>query len=232
MIYVRRADQRRHIKSDAQDTYLTFDPDNESDPFRRGFRSLEALNEEILNPAMKLNRHQEGPIEYLTYVRKGAFLDWSSSGKQAQFHVEEFHRASSSRRLRHQFVNESVMEGAHVFQSWITPDARVAMRGAERHRFPSGDRRGVLRLVASSDGMRGSLRVAQDIRMYSSLLLVGHHLVHEIGEGRGAWLHVVEGRVALQEQSLATRDAAGYEGELTVNMTAQEPSEILLFNLA
>jgi len=232
MIYVRRAGQRRHIKSDGQDTYLTFDPENASDPFRGGFRSLKALNEEIPSPAMKLNHHDGPSMEYLTYVRKGALLDWSSSGKQAHIQAEEFSRSSSGRKLRHQFVNDSLINGAQVFQSWFAPDGRDMRRRAEKNRFPIGDRRGVLQLVASSDGMKGSLKIPQGIRMYSSILLVGHHLVHEIGIGRGAWLHVIEGRIALQEHSLVTGDAAGFEDEVAVSLTAQEPTELLLFNLA
>lgn len=228
MIYVRKADKRRHIKGDVQDTYLTFDPENQDDPFRGGFRSLKGLNEEIPSPAMKLNPHSEVSIQSLTYVRKGAILDWGSTGRQTHIQMDEFHLASSGAKLRHEFA----MNDSQVFQCWFESDGRASGPGVDRNRFTTADRKGVLRLIASSDGRNGSLRIPQDLQMYSSILLAGHHLVHEIGNGRAAWLHVVEGRVALQEHNLVTGDAAGFEDELSVSLTAQAPSEILLFNLA
>jgi redox-sensitive bicupin YhaK (pirin superfamily) len=68
--------------------------------------------------------------------------------------------------------------------------------------------------------------------VYSSILLLGSHLIHEIEDGRTAWLHVVKGRILLQDQSLRTGDGVALVDEPTASFTAQEPSEILLFDLA
>ncbi len=68
--------------------------------------------------------------------------------------------------------------------------------------------------------------------MYSSILLLGSHLVHVFEGSRTAWLHVVKGRILLQDQSLRTGDGVGLVDEPTASFTAQEPSEILLFDLA
>jgi redox-sensitive bicupin YhaK (pirin superfamily) len=68
--------------------------------------------------------------------------------------------------------------------------------------------------------------------MYSAVLLPGCHLVHEFEGARTGWLHVVDGRILLQDQSLRTGDGAALIGEVAASFTAQEPSEILLFDLA
>ena len=101
----------------------------------------------------------------------------------------------------------------------------------ERKHYPYSDRHGVLRLIASPDGEGASLRLRQDVRIYSAILDAGHHLVHEVGAGRGVWLHVVSGRVRLVDQSLGTGDGASLDGEAAVSLTAQAASEILLFDL-
>ena len=67
--------------------------------------------------------------------------------------------------------------------------------------------------------------------MYSTLIHKGNHMVHELKPGRDAWLHVVKGRVDLDENQLQTGDGAGFTGEISVSFTAQEPTEILLFDL-
>ena len=67
--------------------------------------------------------------------------------------------------------------------------------------------------------------------MYSALLVSGQHVVHELLQGRSAWLHVVQGEVALGGLVLATGDGAGITAERAVSFTAREESEILLLDL-
>jgi redox-sensitive bicupin YhaK (pirin superfamily) len=232
MISVRRAEKRRHVRNGTQDTWLTFDPDNAADPFRHGFRTLEALNEEIPISEMSLHPHTGEDIEIVTYVREGALVHQDGARRLGRLRAGEFQRTSACRTIRHRVINGSLLNPAHVFQSCITPDGNEFEPGTEQKRFPVADRKGVLRLVASPDGRSGSLRIHQDVEMYSSILLVGHHLIHELSPGRAAWLHVVKGRVALQDHFLGTGDAAAVEDETAVSFTAQVPSEILLFNLA
>ncbi len=232
MITVRRAEARRHVKSGTQNTWLTFDPDNEADRFRGGFRALEALNEEAPTSDMNLNPHSEEDLEIVTYVREGALVHQDVAGKLDRLDAGEFQRSSAGRKIRHRVVHGSLLNPAHVFQSSITHDGTEFEPVTEQKRFPAADRKGVLRLIVSADGRDGSLRIHQDVRMYSSILLVGHHLVHELGLGRAAWLHVVKGRVALGDHFLGTGDAACVEDERVVSFSAQVPTEILLFNLA
>jgi len=232
MIYVRRTGERRHIKSATQDTFLTFDPENKADHFHRGFRGLEALNEEVPLPTMSFQPNKGEPVEVLTYVRDGAVLSWDSAGKQEQVRAGEFHRTSPRSKIRRHFINESLIGRSQAFQIWFRPEGGESRSRPEQAQFTNAERRGVLRPVASSDGKSGSLRIHQDMQVYSSILLTGQHVVHEIGRGRGAWLHVVEGRVALRDLVLDTGDGAGLEDEVAVSITAQAPSEVLLINLA
>jgi len=232
MITIRRSQTRRHIRSGAQDTWLTFDPENQADPYRNGFRALESLNEETPNPEMHLSPHSSEAIDIVTYVREGTLIHQEVNGALGRIQAGEFQRTSAGLTIRHRVINASLLDPAHVFQSSITPDGIEFTPGTEKKRFPAADRQGVLRLVASPDGGKGSLRIHQDLRMFSSILLVGHHLVHELTPGRAAWFHVIKGRVLLRDHLLGTGDAAVLEDEPVVAFTAEIPSEILLFDLA
>jgi redox-sensitive bicupin YhaK (pirin superfamily) len=211
---------------------MAFDPENAADPFRRGFRTLESFNEETPLSAMSLHPHTQDDIEIVTYVREGALVDQDRSGKLGLLDAGEFQRTSACQEIRHRVINGSFMNPAKVFQSCITPDGGGLKPGVEQKRFPVADREGVLLLIASPDGRNGSLRIQQDVQIYSSVLLVGQHPIHALGEGRAAWLHVIKGRVLLREHCLGTGDAAGLEDEAAVSFTAQIPSEVLLFDLA
>jgi redox-sensitive bicupin YhaK (pirin superfamily) len=237
MITVRRSGTRRRVRSGTQDTWLTFDPETHADRFRSGFRTLEALNEETPVSEMNLHPHPQD-VEIVTYVREGTLVHQDLKGELGRVESGEFQRTSARRRVRHRVINGSLLNPAHVFQSCITPDGIEGEPVTEQKRFPVVDREGVLRLVASPDGRDGSLCIQQDVRMYSSVLLVGHHLVHELSAGRAAWLHVVKGRVLLkgrvlpEDEHLGTGDAAAVENQRAVSFTAEVPSEILLFDLA
>ena len=87
-------------------------------------------------------------------------------------------------------------------------------------------------MVVSAQGRHESLSIDQDVRLYSSILLLGHHLIHELEAGRVAWLHVVKGRVMLRDHDLRAGDGAAIESESAISFTAQEPAEVLLFDLA
>jgi redox-sensitive bicupin YhaK (pirin superfamily) len=56
-------------------------------------------------------------------------------------------------------------------------------------------------------------------------------MIHELSPGRSAWLHVVKGQIQLEDFNLTTGDGAGLSLEMSVSFTAQEPTEILLFDL-
>jgi redox-sensitive bicupin YhaK (pirin superfamily) len=105
-------------------------------------------------------------------------------------------------------------------------------QGEGKKLFTLAERKGILKLIASPDGKEASLKIQQDVQMYSTLIHKGNHMIHELKPGRSAWLHVVKGRILMNELYLQAGDGAGFSGERAVSFTAQEPTEILLFDLA
>ena len=232
MITLRRSAERRRLKRGNHDTWMTFDPDNPSDPLRSGFHALESLNEEKLGPEVASYPHTQADAEIITYVREGSLIHQDAGGGLGRLGPGEFQRTRACRGIRHRAVNGSLLDYAHVFQFCITPKGVGMQPAQEQRRFPLADREGVLRMVLSPDGGQESLPIDQNVRLYSSILLLGHHLIHELGAGRGAWLHVVKGRVKLREHDLRAGDGAALENESALSFTAQEPAEVLLFDLS
>ena len=63
------------------------------------------------------------------------------------------------------------------------------------------------------------------------MLSPGKHVVHELHEGRSAWLHLVAGEITLGDVVLSSGDGAGLTAEHAVSLTAREETEILLLDL-
>lgn len=232
MITLLKSEDRRHVKSGVHDTWMSFDPGNGVIPLRGGFHALTSLNEENPAPEMGLFPLFQDDAEVITYVREGSLVHQDGAGRLGHLGSGEFQRTRARHGIQHRALNDSLIYTAHVFQSGLSPGGEDPGAVQEQRRFSIADREGILRLVVSPDGRDTSLRINQDVRIYSSVLLGGHHLIHELGSGRGAWLQIVKGRILLRGHDLRAGDGAALDGEDSVSFTAREPAEILLFDLA
>src|SRR5438105_3108447 len=100
--------------------------------------------------------------------------------------------------------------------------------GYEQKTFPTDERKGRLRLVASHDGRDGSLTVHQDVDVFTATL-DGRAVSHDFRPDRYGWLQVARGTVDLNGKKLRAGDGAAIEGERKV--TLRGDGEVLLFDL-
>jgi redox-sensitive bicupin YhaK (pirin superfamily) len=231
MITVRRAKDRRHVKRDDQDLWLTFDAEDPQDQFAHGFGALEILSENQLPPDVVVPIHPRDDAEIITYVAEGALAYENALGGAGVIEAGEFQRVTAGRKLRHSEASPGRTGGAHIFQLWLRPSGAELEPGHEKRRFSTAQRRGFLCLIASPDGRHGTLHVHQDAFLYAATVAKGYHLVHELAPGRIAWLHVVRGSVDCAGDILGGGDGAAITEERAVSITAQEESEILLLDL-
>jgi redox-sensitive bicupin YhaK (pirin superfamily) len=232
MIKLQRSMDRRHIRTGSQETWMSFDQGNDAAPFHRGFRALDLLNEVKMFPGTEQKMEPDLDLESVTYVREGSLVVRHRPRKDEVLGPGFCQRANSHRLMIAGDSVESALQGAHIFVSSMKSHQVGEDSSYERKHYPYSDRRGHLRLIASPDGSGSSLRLRDDVRIYSSVLDPGHHVVHELSPGRGGWLHVVAGKILLVDQTLMAGDGASLDNELAVSFTAQEASEILLFDLA
>lgn len=231
MILFCRAEERHHHRRHERDIWQTFHAqDSKGGLPRPGFGLLESLEEGWLPPGTQMPRHPPHDAEIITYVREGALVHEDSLGTAGVVHAGEFHHRTVGRRTRHSETNVSRSARAHVFRLWLRGETEFEP-GHEQARFSVAQRRGGLCLTASPDGRRGSLRFHQDALLYSAVLEPGQHVVHELGQGRGAWLHLIEGKVTFGEGFLSLGDGVGVTEERSVSLTARERTEILLLDL-
>ncbi len=232
MITVRKSEERRHIVDENQMAWMTFDWENKADPLQNGFGDLKIFNEEVLPPGRVFVLHTHQDMVTVTYVHEGVVICNGPLGKTGLVEPGEFLQSNAPSGAKQYTLNASPSDDAHVFQSEFKPGLGLLDTGGSKKLFTLAERKGILRLIASPDGKEASLKIQQDVQMYSTLLHKGNHMIHELKPGRRAWLHVVKGRVSLNELRLKSGDGAGFSGERSVSFTAQEPTEILLLDLA
>ena len=72
-------------------------------------------------------------------------------------------------------------------------------------------------------------------RLATELLLAkldaGDKVKHPLAPGRHAWVHVAEGEITINGTKLSSGDAVGVSEETALNISASQPSQVLLFDL-
>lgn len=231
MITLRRSAERHHVERIKHDRWITFSRLDRADPLADGFGPLVVLTESRLAPGADGAFSPNHDVEIVTYVIEGTLAHQDSAGSSGVILAGEFQRWTAGRGVRRSETNASRTDRAHAFHIWLRPSRPEREQSQEQKRFSAAERRGVLRTVASEDGRNGSLRVCQDARICSALLEPGQHIVHELAQGRCAWLHVVRGELTLGDLVLSGGDGVGVVEERAVSITAREDSEILLVDM-
>ncbi len=233
MITIRRSEERGHANYDWLDTYHTFSFNTYYDTRFMGFRSLRVINEDEIAAGQGFGTHGHADMEILTYVTKGALAHKDSTGGEEVLRPHEVQRMTAGTGIRHSEFNPSNTEGAHLLQIWLLPETEGLTPSYEQTYFAPETKQGKLKLVASRDAREGSVKINQDVSLYSSILAKEDQVSHEFAEGRYGWLQIVKGSLEANGELLNAGDGAAISAEKLLELKAlEDETEILLFDLA
>lgn len=231
MITVRPSRERGHTELDWLDSYHTFSFDRYDDPRHMGFRHLRVINEDRVQPGAGFGMHGHRDMEILTWVLEGALEHRDSAGHQGLLRPGEIQHMSAGTGIRHSEYNASAAEPVHLLQIWILPERQGLPPSYEQRAFAFDSQGARWHLLASGDGRDGAARIRQDAELYVARLVPGKALEHRLKPGRHAWIQVARGKVTLNATPLEAGDGAAASEEETLRVRAEEPSEVLLFDL-
>jgi quercetin 2,3-dioxygenase len=232
MLTIRRSNDRGGGDYGWLKTRHTFSFNDYHDPKWMGFRSLRVINEDWVAPQGGFPPHPHRDMEIITYVLSGKLEHKDSLGTGSIILPGDGQRMTAGRGIRHSEANPSATEPVHLLQIWILPDKPGHEPGYEQKAFVEGEKRGKFRLIASSDGAEGSVKINQDANLFVTLLAPGDEVTKPLGAKRYAWLQVAKGEVELNGQTLHQGDGAALSDEKALTIKATEEAEVLLFDLA
>jgi redox-sensitive bicupin YhaK (pirin superfamily) len=230
MMIVRNSEARGHANHGWLDSHHTFSFGDYYDPSAMGFRALRVINEDRVAPHSGFGAHPHRDMEIITYVLSGELEHRDSLGSVGVLRSGEMQRMTAGTGVRHSEMNSADQE-VHFLQIWILPERKGLTPGYEQKEFPLQERQGRFRLVVSPEGQDGSLKVHQDLRLYSTVLGQGEKTEYTLAPGRHAWLQVARGAGTINGVAVKAGDGVAVSEESRLELSATEPLEALLFDL-
>jgi hypothetical protein len=175
--------------------------------------------------------HPHRDMEIITYVLEGALEHRDSMGNGSVIKPGDIQYMSAGTGVTHSEFNASKTVPVHLYQIWMFPERQGLKPAYDQKNFSEAEKRGKLRLLASSDGRDGSVKIRQDNELFATVLARGETVKHELKPDRHAYVQVARGSVKLNGAPLATGDGAAISGEKTVELSGVKDAEVLLFDL-
>jgi redox-sensitive bicupin YhaK (pirin superfamily) len=206
--------------------------DTYHDPEYMGFGTLRVFNDDRLIPGAVWPMHPHRDVEGLTYVVEGLFgHEDNVGGPPGPLPAGSVQRMTLGSGALHSERNASETEPMRFIQIWIMPRERDLTPGVEQKIFTTQDRTDTLLKVISGDGGKTVL-VHQDAHVYVSRLTSGAAVAQPIAGGRGVYLYVVEGDVAVNGERMQTGDAAQLTDESELSLEAGADSELIALDVS
>lgn len=231
MISLRKAQERGHANHGWLDSYHSFSFSNYYDPAHMHYSVLRVINEDVIAPARGFGMHPHSDMEIITYMLQGELRHQDSLGNGSVIRAGDVQRMSAGTGIVHSEFNASDRRQAHLLQIWLLPEKNGIAPGYEEKHFDQVQKRDRWCLIASPDGREASLHIHQDVELYATVLSENQRLSYQAKHGRSLYIQVARGSVTLDQVMLEAGDAAKVDEQQSIELSAAEESEILLFDL-
>jgi len=229
MIQTIRSKERYHLETDWLSTNWHFSFDQYHDPKNMNFGPLRVFNDDTVASAGGFPMHSHREMEIVTYVIAGALEHKDNMGNTGVIRPGEIQRMSAGTGVRHSEFKPSEKDPVHLIQLWIMPAVQHLRPSWEQKSFSLSDRKGRLLPIAIPAGKNGNtsttaVQIQQDVTIYTSLLAPGQSVTHKLGQGRRAYIFVINGSLKVNGETLGTGDQARVSSERDLELSAATSS--------
>lgn len=230
-LQVLKSDERGHADHGWLNARHSFSFANYYNPEQMGFRSLRVINQDRIAGGGGFPTHPHRDMEIFTYVLSGELKHTDSMGNEGSIRPGQIQLMSAGSGVTHSEFNGSSEEEASLLQIWITPE-RQGLTPSYTDWSPSPEQRNdKMALLISPDGRDQSATIHQDAYIYRLKLEPGETVIHELKDGRGAWIQLINGKLQVNNAEISAGDAAFTEENGSISLTAIEHTEALFFDL-
>jgi len=203
MLELRNAEQRGSANFGWLQSRHSFSFGRYYDPAHMGFSALRVINDDWVAPGAGFDTHGHRDMEIISLVLEGSIAHRDSTGQIATLPAGEYQLMSAGRGIMHSEFNANPDKPLRFLQIWIEPNEAGGEPGYQQKTFAASNG---LSLIASPDGVQGSLKIRQHAYLYQLCLAAAGQQAFQAKAGRHVYVHLVSG--ALQGQSLDHRNGS------------------------
>jgi len=204
-----------------------------SDPARMGLGPLRVWNDDLIRADTGFPMHPHQDMEIITYLRSGAITHEDSLGNKGRTVAGDVQIMSAGTGIVHSEYNLED-EDTTLFQIWIYPDKRGYKPRWEARQFPAVGRYASLTVLASGreqDKDSDALIIHQDAALLVATLMDGQRVVHQLPEGRAAYVVPARGAVRLNGSLIPERSGVAVTDEHALDIEAIDEAEIVIVDI-
>jgi len=208
---------------------------------KNDFGVVRVMNDDLVQPDRGFGEHPHRDMEIVTYIVDGNLAHKDSMGKKEVLGRGSVQFMTAGSGIQHSEANANKSKPVRFIQTWITPRARGlrpnygSMVGNESAGVARRNQWAHVVSDVDSQAVRTPVQINQDCNMHVTELDPSTSApTVTVGEGRQAYMLVMEGEVALQSGSSFSRhDAAEIYGPVTCELMAgPEGAFVIYFEMA
>ena len=240
-IDVRRAADRPTSRYAWLDSKHSFSFGRHYDPNNTHHGLLLVNNDDVVDPGTGFDTHPHRDMEIVTWVLEGSLVHQDSTGHSGVIYPGLAQRMSAGRGILHSEKNDSWRiagevhrDPVHFVQMWVVPDEQGITPGYEQveidHELLSGGLVPVASGMPEHDGASAIRIRNRYAALHAARLQPGGSV--ELPDAPFLHLFVPRGSVTLEGAGrLQTGDAVRFTGTGGQRVSADEPAEILLWEM-
>ncbi|WP_152618861.1 pirin family protein [Parachlamydia acanthamoebae] len=226
---IRKSHERKFFDHGWLKTFHTFSFAHYYDPNFMGFRSLRVINEDRVAPGNGFPMHHHENMEIISIVLEGSLAHRDSMGTESVIHANDIQQMSAGTGVNHSEYNPSSTEPVHFLQIWILPNQENIQPRYQQMPLPTSLNEWIL--IASENGQQNSIKIQQDVMLYTASLEIGKSFEKNIPDHRYGWIQVIEGELSLNADTIQSGDGVAINPDTNLILKAIKPSRILFFDM-
>lgn len=192
-----------------------------------GISVLRVINDDMVMPGQGFGKHGHSDMEIISYVIKGALKHEDSTGNKYVVPAGDIQRMSAGSGVTHSEFNASKTEKVKFLQIWIQPNVMGIKPSYEQK---SIEQQGPMTELVTPTGKQGTLSINQDASLSRLILKINETFTLTTTQRLG-YLHIVKGKITVDNQQFSAGDAFAVEPERALTLTATSDLEALWFDL-
>jgi redox-sensitive bicupin YhaK (pirin superfamily) len=233
---IKKSVDRGHVSHGWLDSYHSFSFTGYYNPAQMNYSVLRVINEDVIEPEQGFAMHPHKNMEIITYMMHGELRHEDSLVNSSDIKAGDVQCMTAGTGVLHSEYNASNIDKVHLLQIWILPDRKLLEPSYSVKNFANEQKKDRWCLIVSNDGRECSLKIHQDISLFSTILNANKSLEYVLPQSRSVYIQVATGEVEINGQSLGAGDAAMLDGstledDTILTVKSIEQVELLLFDL-